>query len=60
MINEANDRKEKFYLINQLAERFRTTLFRQAMFAEVRGRDLQLSWSGTRSQKICSAVFTMS
>ena len=27
MINETNDRKEDFYLINQLAERFRTTLF---------------------------------
>lgn len=60
MINETKDRKEKFYLINQLAERFRTTLFRQAMFAEFEAETYQLSWSGLLSQKICSAVFTMS
>ena len=47
MINETKDRKEKFYLINQLAERFRTTLFRQAMFAEFEAETYRLSWSGT-------------
>ena len=40
MINEGKGQKEKFYLVNQLAERFRTTLFRQALFAGVRVGDL--------------------
>ncbi len=47
MINEAKDRKEKFYLVNQLAERFRTTLFRQALFAEFEWETYKLSWNGT-------------
>ena len=56
MINETKDRKEKFYLINQLAERFRTTLFRQAMFAEFETETYRLSWSGTPLTKdlLCS------
>ena len=56
MINETKDRKEKFYLINQLAERFRTTLFRQAMFAEFEAETYRLSWSGTPLTKdlLCS------
>lgn len=60
MINEAKDRKEKFYLVNQLAERFRTTLFRQALFAEFEWETYKLSWNGTPLTKICSVVFTMS
>ena len=47
MINEAKDRKGKFYLVNQLAERFRTTLFRQALFAEFEWETYKLSWNGT-------------
>ena len=47
MITEAKDRKEKFYLVNQLAERFRTTLFRQALFAEFEWETYKLSWNGT-------------
>ena len=56
MINETKDRKEKFYLINQLAERFRTTLFRQAMFADFEAETYRLSWSGTPLTKdlLCS------
>ena len=47
MISETKDRDEKFYLVNQLAERFRTTLFRQAMFAEFEWETYKLSWNGT-------------
>lgn len=34
LMNNCKDRKEKIYLINHFLESFRTTLFRQAMFAE--------------------------
>ena len=34
LINKAEDKKEKAYLINHFLEQFRTTLFRQTMFAE--------------------------
>lgn len=34
MLAKATDTKEKMYLINQRLEQFRTTLFRQTMFAE--------------------------
>ena len=33
--------------MNQLAERFRTTLFRQALFAEFEWETYKLSWNGT-------------
>lgn len=34
LISSAEDKKEKAYLINHFLEQFRTTLFRQTMFAE--------------------------
>ena len=34
MINNANNKKEKLYLLNHYIESFRTTAFRQTMFAE--------------------------
>ena len=34
MINNANNKKEKLYLLNHYIESFRTTVFRQTMFAE--------------------------
>ena len=34
LIDQAKDRKEKMYLINYFLEQFRTTLYRQTMFAE--------------------------
>lgn len=34
LISNAEDKKEKAYLINHFLEQFRTTLFRQTMFAE--------------------------
>lgn len=34
LINSSTDKKEKAYLINHFLEQFRTTLFRQTMFAE--------------------------
>jgi oligoendopeptidase F len=34
LIDNADDKKEKAYLINHFLEQFRTTLFRQTMFAE--------------------------
>lgn len=34
LLNKSNDKKEKLYLLNYYIEQFRTTVFRQTMFAE--------------------------
>lgn len=46
LIGQAESREEKRYLVNQLLERFRATLFRQAMFAEFEWDVHQMAWKG--------------
>lgn len=47
MIGHAESKEEKFYLINQFLERFRSTMFRQTMFAEFEWDVHQMGWEGT-------------
>lgn len=56
MIEKAEHVDEKKYLISQLLERFRTTMFRQTMFAEFEWEAHKLAWQGTPLTKdvLCS------
>lgn len=47
LIGKAESPEEKKYLINQLLERFRATMFRQTMFAEFEWKAHQMCWQGT-------------
>lgn len=47
LMEKAESREEKRYLINQLLERFRTTLYRQTMFAQFEWESHKLAWDGT-------------
>ena len=47
MMDHASGEEERTYLALQLMERFRTVLFRQAMFAEFEWKAHQLAWEDT-------------
>ena len=46
LLKKTTDKKERAYLINHFLEQFRTTLYRQTMFAEFELRMAELSSSG--------------
>lgn len=46
LIEKAESKEEKKFLINQLLERFRATMFRQTMFAEFEWEAHRLCWNG--------------
>lgn len=46
LLNNTNDKKEKAYLINYFLEQFRTTLYRQTMFAEFELKINEISQEG--------------
>lgn len=55
LIGQAKDAEEKKYLINYLLEQFRTTLFRQTMFAEfeMKAHELKEKGQTLTSQNLC-------
>lgn len=46
LIGRAEDEKEREFLIGQLLERFRSTLFRQTLFAEFEWETHKMCWQG--------------
>jgi oligoendopeptidase F len=55
LLNHSEDKKEKAYLINYFLEQFRTTLYRQTMFAEfeLKAHEMQESGEGVTADKLC-------
>lgn len=47
LIANAKSKQEKMFLINQILEKFRGTVFRQTMFAEFEWKTHQMCWEGT-------------
>ena len=56
LLKNTNDKREKAYLINYFLEQFRTTLYRQTMFAEFELKINELSAEGETlsADKLCS------
>lgn len=55
LLKHSGDKKEKAYLINYFLEQFRTTLYRQVMFAEfeLKAHQLQESGEGVTADRLC-------
>jgi oligoendopeptidase F len=55
LLKHSGDKKEKAYLINYFLEQFRTTLYRQTMFAEfeLKAHEMQESGEGVTADKLC-------
>ena len=47
LLEQAKDKGERFYLVNYFLEQFRTTLYRQTMFAEFEKATHQMAGEGT-------------
>jgi len=56
LLKHSSDNKEKAYLINYFMEQFRTTLYRQTMFAEFEYKvhTMQENGEGVTADKLCS------
>ena len=61
LIGKAKDAKEKKYLINYLLEQFRTTLYRQTMFAEfeVKAHGLKAEGQTLTAQQLCEIYYEL-
>lgn len=61
LIGRAKDKEEKKYLINYLLEQFRTTLYRQTMFAEFENKVHALKGSGQTltAQQLCNMYYEL-
>ena len=61
MIGRAKDAEEKKYLINYLLEQFRTTLYRQTMFAEfeVKAHGLKAEGQTLTAQQLCEIYYEL-
>ncbi len=55
LLEHAEDEKERFYLVNYFLEQFRTTLYRQTMFAEFEKQTHQMAAKGAplTSEVLC-------
>lgn len=47
LVKKETDRNKRLFLLSQALENFRTTVFRQALFAEFELRVHQMAWEGT-------------
>ena len=61
LIGKAKDAEEKKYLINYLLEQFRTTLYRQTMFAEfeVKAHGLKAEGQTLTAQQLCEIYYEL-
>lgn len=61
LMNNAADKKEKAYLINHFLEQFRTTLFRQTMFAEFEKTVHEMADKGEplNCEKLCEIYYAL-
>lgn len=61
LIGRAKDAEEKKYLINYLLEQFRTTLYRQTMFAEfeVKAHGLKAEGQTLTAQQLCEIYYEL-
>lgn len=61
LIGRAKDREEKKYLINYLLEQFRTTLYRQTMFAEFEDKVHRLKGTGQTltAEQLCDIYYKL-
>ena len=61
LIGRAKDEEEKKYLINYLLEQFRTTLYRQTMFAEfeVKAHGLKAEGQTLTAQQLCEIYYEL-
>lgn len=55
LLKHSTDKKERAYLINYFMEQFRTTLYRQTMFAEfeLKAHQMQEGGKGVTAEKLC-------
>ncbi len=55
LLDHAENKQEKAYLLNYFMEQFRTTLYRQTMFAEfeLKAHELQEGGEGVTAEKLC-------
>lgn len=55
LLKHSESRQEKAYLLNYFMEQFRTTLYRQTMFAEfeLKAHELQESGEGVTAERLC-------
>ena len=58
LLKNTTDKKERAYLINYFLEQFRTTLYRQTMFAEFEEKINQLAQNGEGiTADVCCALY---